>query len=79
MELAGYRENIEMLQDLFPGRVTINLSECAQILGVNIKTVYESTKPYRKNPIPTQLVGGRKRVVPLVGLARWMCKRTEVK
>lgn len=75
MELAGYRENIEMLQDLFPGRMTIDLPECAQVLGVNIKTVYESIKPYRKNPIPTQVVGGRKRVVPIVGLARWMCKK----
>ena len=74
MDLVGFRENYELLRELFPGRATISLPECADALGVNIKTVYESVKTYKKNPIPTQTVGGRKKVVPIAGLARWMCK-----
>ena len=75
MELVGYRETLAVLQDIFPGRVVISLPECAKVLGLNIKTVYETVEPYHKNPIPTKLVGGRKKVVPLVGLARWMCSK----
>lgn len=75
MELAGFRENLEFLRGMFPGRVTISLSECATAMGCDIKTIYELIKPYRKNPIPTQLIGTRRKVVPLVGLARWLCSR----
>lgn len=75
MELVGYRENLEMLQELFPGRAVISLPECAKALDLNIKTVRECTMSYRKNPIPTQIVGSRKKVIPIAGLARWMCKK----
>lgn len=75
MEFAGYRENIEFLNVMFPGRVTISISECAKAMGCDIKTVYNLIKPYRKNPIPTQLIGTRRRVVPIVGLARWLCMK----
>lgn len=73
MELAGYRENLALLQEMFPDRAVISLPECAKVLGLNIKTVYETVEPYHKNPIPTKVVGSRKRVVPITGLARWMC------
>ena len=75
MELPGYRENIERLDKMFPNRVTITLAECAQVLGVNIKTVYELISKGRKNPIPCLLIGSRRKVIPIVGLARWMCMR----
>ena len=75
MELAGYRENIEFLNEMFPGRVTITIPECAKVMDCNVKTIYELIKPYRKNPIPTQLIGSRRRVVPIVGLARWLCQK----
>ena len=75
MELKGYRENIEQLNEKFPGRVAISIKECSEVLNCNVKTVYESIKPYRKNPIPTLLIGSRKRLIPITGLARWMCLR----
>ena len=75
MELPGYRENIERLDNLFPDRVTISVKECAGVLGVNIKTVYGLISRTHKNPIPTNLIGSRHRVIPIVGLVRWMSKR----
>ena len=75
MELPGYRENIERLDKLFPNKAAITIPECAEVLGINIKTAYELTHKGRKNPIPTQLIGTKRRIVPIVGLARWMCLR----
>lgn len=70
MEPRGYRENYERLNDLFPERVSISIDECASVLGVNHKTVRETVKRVN-NPIPTVKVG-RRRMIPIARLARWM-------
>ena len=71
MELQGYRENLEMLQLTFPDRVAISAEECAKAMDLNIKTVY--TAIYRSNnPLPTIRMG-RKIMIPVARLARWMC------
>ena len=72
MEPAGYRENYERLNELFPGRVSITIVECAGALGVNHKTVRESLVRVH-NPIPSVKVGKR-RMIPIANLARWMCR-----
>lgn len=71
MEMRGYRENYERLNELFPNRVSISILECAVVLGVNHKTVRETVKRVN-NPIPTVKVG-RRRMIPIPQLARWMC------
>ena len=70
MEARGYRENYERLNELFPGRASITIEECASVLGVNHKTVRETIKRVI-NPIPTVKVG-RRRMIPIARLARWM-------
>ena len=75
MELAGYRENIERLNSAFPNQGAISIPECAKFLSLDVKTVYNLIKPYNKNPIPTKLIGTRRRVIPVVALARWLCQR----
>lgn len=74
MEFAGYRETIELLSDVFPNRGAISVSECAKFLGVDIKTVYASIAR-RNNPLPSINVSSRKRMVPVIPLAYWLCKK----
>lgn len=74
MELAGYRETLATLNELFPDRVAIDVEECARALGVNVKTVYTSINRVH-NPLPTVNLGTRKLMIPLARLARWMCLR----
>ena len=74
MELVGYRENLQMLNELFPDRVSIDVEECAKVLGVNVKTVYNSINRVH-NPLPSVVVGNRKRMIPIARLARWLCIR----
>ena len=74
MELTGYRETLETLNDMFPDRVAIDVDECAKALGVNVKTVYSSINRV-KDPLPTVHMGKRKIMIPIARLARWMCLR----
>ena len=73
MELKSYRDNYERLNDLFPGRMSISIDECASVLGVNHKTVRETVKRVN-NPIPTVKIGKR-RMIPIALLARWMSEK----
>lgn len=71
MELAGYRENLELLQIAFPHRVAISVSECATVMALDRKTVYAVIQR-KENPLPTIRMG-RKIMIPIAKLARWMC------
>ena len=71
MEKADYRESLEMLKERFPDRVTISLQETANVLGVNIKTVY-SARERVKNPLPSIQIAKNRYVVPITSLAKWM-------
>ena len=71
MEKKGYREQLEMLKDRFPDRVTISLQETAKVLGVNIKTVY-SARERVKNPLPSIQIAKNRYIVPITSLAKWM-------
>ena len=70
MEPKGYREIIERLNELFPDRVSISVVECASVLGLNHKTVRKLLKR-GKNPIPSVKIG-RRRMIPIAKLVRWM-------
>ena len=71
MEKKGYREQLELLKDRFPDRVTITPQEAAKAMGVNIKTVYAAINRIR-DPLPTISVTKNRKVVPIAALARWM-------
>lgn len=74
MELVGFREELERLNTLFPGRIYISVSEYAKMTDSNVKTVYSSTKA-AVNPLPSVKLGRKKIMIPIVALARWNCIR----
>ena len=71
MEKEGYREALDMLREMYPGRRALSVKEGAEATGSNIGTVYEATKRVKK-PLPCKRLGG-KVVIPITQLARWMC------
>ena len=44
MEKEGYREALDMLREMYPGRMVLSVKEVAEATGSNIGTVYEATK-----------------------------------
>ena len=73
MEMKGYRENLELLNETFQGRIMLTVDECAAAIGVNSKTVRETIRRVN-NPLPSVRVG-RRVMIPVARLARWMCIR----
>lgn len=71
MEKEGYREALNMIMDMYSGRMALSVKEVAAVTGSNIGTVYEATKRVKK-PLPSKKLGG-KIVIPITQLARWMC------
>ena len=71
MEKKGYREQLEMLKEQFPDRQTITPQEVAEVLGVNVKTVYSAMKRVR-DPLPSIKITKNRSVVPIARLASWM-------
>jgi hypothetical protein len=73
LEKVGFRDQLQQLYDLYPGRVSIGIEEAAQIVGLNRRTlIADRTFPARKCGDKHSPTGG-KYIVPLVGLARWLC------
>ena len=71
MEKEGYQESLNMLMEMYPGRVALSVKEVAQITDSNVSTIYDATKRVKK-PLPSKKLGG-KVVIPITSLARWMC------
>ena len=38
-ELEGYRPQLELLTDMFPGRAAIGITECQAALGIDRRTL----------------------------------------
>ena len=72
MEKADFRENLALLREMFPGKVSLTVSEVAGVLGLDIKTVYGAVAR-RSDPMPCIKAGQKRILIPLPGLARWMC------
>ncbi len=71
MEKSGYRENYEILRDLFPGRATISTVEAANVVGSDVRTIRAAIERVN-DPLPARKIG-TKTVIPIPALARWMC------
>lgn len=65
-EKEGFRDQYRALIERFPGREAITMKEAAQVLSVSLDAIAESSD-FPKKKI------GRRVIVPLVSLARWMC------
>lgn len=73
-EKIGYRENYELLRELFPGRATVSTTEAAQAIGIDVRTIRAAIELVR-DPLPSCKIGEKKVVIPIPALARWMCGR----
>lgn len=66
-ELEDYRDNLELLGRLYPGKATLTVDETAQIIGCHKRTIVEN------KDIPVVKIG-RRIAVPVVGLARYLSR-----
>lgn len=71
MEKTYYRDILETLKSTFPGRVTITPYEAADVLNMNVYTVYKAIAR-RDNPLPAVKVGSRMMAIPIAAFAKWL-------
>ncbi len=72
MEKEHYRQNLQMLMEQFPNRMTITPKEASQVLHADIKTV-RSAMARARNPLPSVALTSKKRVIPISAFAKWIC------
>ena len=65
-EKEGFHEQLASLISRFPGREAISLEACCKILDTDRRILLKD------KTFPAKKVGG-KYMIPLVGLARWLC------
>jgi hypothetical protein len=71
MEKQGYLETLNVLREMFPGKLTLTVKEAADVMGANTCTVYEAVKR-KYNPLPSKKLSG-KIVIPIPAFASWLC------
>ena len=76
-EVNGYREALELLRELYPGRSTLRLNEAAEAMGVHTQTIAAAIRR-KKNPLPAQNISrgakNKSYLIPITALARWQCE-----
>lgn len=66
-EPDGYREQLERLTELFPGREVLTLPEVCKMMGCGRQTLLAD------RTFPAKQIGGKgKYYIPIVALARWL-------
>lgn len=67
-EPEGYRQQLELLTDIFPNRAALKIAECEDALNLDRRTLLADRS------FPAKKVGN-KYSVPITELARWMVRR----
>lgn len=62
-EKEGYRDNLAVLKELFPGRVTVSIPEAAKVIGMKPEN-------YRADTSWPRVTKGKREIVSLGDLAR---------
>lgn len=71
-EKEGFRDQLERLDHIFPGKETLNIEEAATLLGVYRATLlHDKTFPVKKVGESQKKYGG-KYIISKVALARWL-------
>lgn len=73
MEKEGYRDTLNALTERFGGKMALSVAETAEVLGVSEWTVRQDLKRKYGKPLPSRRLARNKIVIPVPGLARWMC------
>lgn len=66
MEKLDFRDNLELLNTLYPGKVALTIDEAMKILPMS-RDAIDDDKTF-----PRVRKRGRV-IIPKVGLARWLC------
>jgi excisionase family DNA binding protein len=66
---STYREALDMITMLYPGKATLSPAEVAKLLGVSVKTIYRGIEDRK---IPCKRITGTKCLIVIPELARWM-------
>ena len=74
MVVAGYYEQLEFIKEKYPDKIALTARECANVLGVDIKTVYTMMRRV-KDPLPSKRIGVKKVIVPIPLFAHWLSIR----
>lgn len=69
-EPEGYRDNLGIIADAFPGRVALSVNETAKTCGVSTKTVRRWIDSGKLNA--KQQSGSKKIVIPVQSVARYL-------
>ena len=64
-EKQDYRDNLEMLKEMYPGKAVISIDEACALLRRNRKTLLKD------RAFPAMLIGN-KYAISIVGLARYL-------
>lgn len=66
-EPDGYREQLELLAERFPGKEVLSIQDVCKMFGCHRQTLLAD------KTFPRKQIGGKgKYYIPIVGLARWM-------
>lgn len=69
-ELDGYRQQLERLAELYPGKEVLTIQEACKMLRSHRQTLLAD------KTFPAKRIGQKgKYYIPIVGLARWMVAR----
>ena len=67
-EPEGYRQQLEFLVDLFPGKAMVDINDVCRVTGRNRQTLLA------EKSFPAKMVG-KKYTISLTELAKWMVRR----
>lgn len=70
-EKPDYRINLEMLQKLFPGKMSITTLDAATVLGCSVKSI-RSAIIRRIKPLPAVKVTSKMYLISIPSFARWL-------
>lgn len=74
-EKDGYREQLELILELYPGRVSLTVGEAAKILHCDARAV-KAAIMRKVDPLPAQNIAksgamNKRYMIPVTALAKW--------
>lgn len=71
MKDTGFRDTLALIGDAFPGKISLTPVEASRITGMSPRQMQSAAKRTR-NAFPLVYINGKKSVVPVVPLAKWL-------
>ena len=76
--IEGLEELVEFVRRKYPEKAFLKPKEAAELLGCNIKTIYQCIER-RYNPLPARNISGgiknKSYIIPVTELCRWSMGR----